>query len=186
MEGATSTVTDLGNGWVRKSLKKKMRRSEVTPMGRQLELQQWSAGVLTADNGFKLLFTPQAKANAGSNSSYQMEKIDIRKPVEKIEDPELRKEILSYFSFAKKAHLYPSDFELYLQPDNRVALLDFDKYGVIDESEKIVTFPFRGSIALEEAPVEALYTEELSSHIQKIMKGGRRRRSGTRKLRRRK
>jgi hypothetical protein len=173
MEGATSFVTNIGEGWVKKTLKRSVKRSSITPMEKQLEVQTWSAGILKPENGFKLLFTPAAKPGQSKNT-YLMEKINISRPIEKIEEPKLVAEVLNYFSLAKQNNLYPSDFELYEQPDGRIALVDFDKYGQIEASGTDVIFPFRGKIPIDSVPMEVMYSEDLSKNIKNIMKGGSR------------
>jgi hypothetical protein len=180
MEGATSTITNLGNGWVRKTMKRKAKGTKIHPIQKQLEIQKWSADTLTPANGFKLLYTPRAKANAASNS-YQMEMIDDSKQISRIELPELESELIAYFQLAKKNGYMPSDFELYEQPNKRVALLDFDKYGILDTSGTHVVYPYAGRKSLKSIPREALYSEELHKKLKNSLKGGSRRGRKTRK-----
>ena len=188
MEGATSKIERTKNGWVRKTLKRQAKKT-ATLIETQLAIQNWSASILKPENGFKLLFTPAARESSYKNS-YEMEEINNEHPIDTITSPELQKEIELYFKYAYAANYYPSDFELYEQPDKRVALLDFDKFGILSKTNKTVIFPYRGTVSLNTAPVEALYSENLSQHIQKIMRGsGKARkytRNYTRKLRSRK
>jgi len=170
MEGATSKVNVLKNGWVRKTLKRKEKK-KATPVARQLELQRWSASILTPKHGFRILFTPEARASNAANS-YEMERIDDSNPITKIEDAALEAELESYFRLAKEAGIYPSDFELYRQSNTRVALLDFDKYGRIQG--RMVNFPYRHPVSLNAVPEEALYSEAFATRLQGIMKGGKR------------
>ncbi len=172
MEGATSTLEPLKNGWIRKTLKRSAKK-KATPMAKQLELQTWSSGILTKPNGFKILFTPQARSSSVHNS-YEMEMIDVSDPVVKIDEKDLQAEIETYFRLAKAAGVYPSDFELYRQSNGRVALVDFDKFGRI--SGKTVDFPYRAPVSLNTIPEEYLYTEALAERLRNIMKGGRRNR----------
>ncbi len=173
MEGATSKVNLLKNGWVRKTLKRKEKK-KATPVARQLELQRWSAAILTPKHGFRILFTPEARASNAANS-YEMERIDDSNPITKIEDAALEAELESYFRLAKEAGIYPSDFELYKQSDTRIALLDFDKFGTIQG--RMVNFPYRHSVSLNTVPQESLYSEAFASRLQGIMKGGGRRKT---------
>lgn len=177
MEGATSTLHSLNNGWVRKTLKRKQKK-KTTPAEKQLELQQWSAATLTPAHGFRILFTPRARSST-TNNSYEMERINTRDYIEKVDDPVLEAELEQFFRQAKAAGIYPSDFELYRQADGRIALLDFDKFGKI--SGKNAVFPYRGVVPLNTVPEESLYTESLAKRIQGIMKGGQRK---TRRFRR--
>lgn len=177
MEGATSRVNLLKNGWVRKTLKRKEKK-RATPVANQLELQRWSAATLTPKNGFRVLFTPAARESNAENS-YEMEYIDDSHQIIQINDPVLQAEVESYFRLAKEAGIYPSDFELYRQPDNRVALLDFDKFGKI--VGRTVVFPYRQPVSLNAVPKEALYTEALAARIQGIMSGGKRRKTRRRR-----
>lgn len=171
MQGATSDVINLGNGWVRKQLTRKAKRSgKLTPIAKQIEIHDWSARTLQPENGFTVLFTPRIRMT-GKNNSYEMEKIDIGSPVEKIPVP-LRTEILDYFKAAKANGYYPSDFELFLQPDGRVALLDFDKYGIIRDG--IVVFPFRGTVSVNHDPIASIFNSSLVKEIRTIMKAGAR------------
>lgn len=170
MEGATSKVNIINNGWVRKTLKRREKK-KATPVSKQFEIHTWSASILTPKNGFHILFTPAARVSNTPNS-YEMERIDDSKQILKVEDPGIEKELESYFRVAKDAGIYPSDFELYLQPDGRVALLDFDKFGKI--VGRTVVFPYRLSVSLNAVPKEALYTEALATRLQRIMTGGKR------------
>ena len=156
---------------MRKQLTRKAKRSnKITPISKQLEIHQWSSQTLQPENGFTVLFTPLIRLT-GKNNSYEMEKIDDSNLIEKVPIP-LRNEIIAYFTAAKASGYYPSDFELYLQPDGRVALLDFDKYGII--RDRFVRFPFRGEISLNHEPIASIFNSSLVKEIRNIMKGGRR------------
>lgn len=185
MEGATSKIDRLKNGWVRKTLKRQAKKT-TTPVETQMEIQNWSASILTPENGFKLLFTPKARESSYKKNSYEMEEIDNENPIDTITSSELQKEIELYFQYAYQAGFYPSDFELYEQPDKRIALIDFDKFGTISKTNKTVEFPYRGKLPLNTTPIEALYSENLSQHIQKIMTGSGKKRTQTRKRKTRK
>ena len=191
MEGATSKIENIGKGWVRKTMKRKAKGTKIHPIATQVAIQIWSAETLVPANGFKLLFTPNAKAEEAANS-YQMEKIDDSNPITNITDNALEKELIAYFRLAKAGGYVPSDFELYEQPNKKVALLDFDKYGIIDESGKHVVFPYMGKKSLKSIPREALYSEELHEKLKNSLNGGgtgrgrgpgRRRDRKTRKIR---
>lgn len=175
MEGATSKLDVVKNGWVRKTLKRKEKK-KATPIETQLEVQTWSAGILTPAHGFHILFTPKARASTVANS-YEMEFIDISNPIDTIKDADLQAEIEKYFRKAKDANIYPSDFELYVQPGGQVALIDFDKFGKIQADGRTVLFPYRGSVLLNTVPKEALYSKNFANRIKDIMKGGRRRKT---------
>lgn len=171
MQGATSTIINLGNGWVRKQLTRKAKRSgKLTPIAKQREIHAWSASTLTPENGFTILFTPTIRIT-GKNNSYEMEKIDSGTPIEKI-PAALRPEIIAYFRAAKAAGYYPSDFELFLQSDGRVALLDFDKYGLVQDRN--VIFPFRGTVSVNHEPIASMFNSSLVKEIRTIMKAGAR------------
>ena len=175
MEGATSKIIPLGNGWVRKQLTRKSKKNtRITPIKQQIEFHKWSAATLTPANGFTILFTPSVRAT-GANNSYEMQQIDSSKMMEKITHPALKAEVLRYFQLAKAKGYYPNDFELYVQPDGRVALLDFDKFGLIQSDG--VAFPFRGKVPLNHEVREAIFSESLARQIQSVMKGGRRHRT---------
>ena len=175
MEGATSKLDVLKNGWVRKTLKRKEKK-KATPIETQLEVHTWSANTLTPAAGFHILFTPKARASTAANS-YEMELIDTSNPIDTIKEPDLQAEIEKYFQKAKEVNLYPSDFELYVQPGGQVALVDFDKFGKIQADGRTVLFPYRGSLSLNTVPEESLYTKNLANRIKNIMKGGRRRKT---------
>jgi hypothetical protein len=180
MEGATSRIENAEKGWVRKTLKKQAKKSKIHQIPKQLEIQQWSASILTPAHGFEILFTPKARVNVKDNS-YLMEKIDDSSQITRIEDSRLEEELVRYFSVARKAGYMPSDFELYEQPNKKVALLDFDKYGIIELDGKHVTYPYLGKKTLKSIPREALYSEGLHEKLKNSMKGGKRK---TRKQRR--
>lgn len=82
-----------------------------------------------------------------------MDRIDTQSPLPVLEAathpvlPELR----SFFFLAKQHKVYPADFELYVQPDGRVALIDVDKFAAWEDD----TLVFPWGLRLPAQPVLA-------------------------------
>lgn len=55
--------------------------------------------------------------------------------------PDLRRELQQFYRKGRSLGIYPQDFELYKQPDGRVAMVDFDKFGIWN-TDGSVEFPW--------------------------------------------
>ncbi len=130
MEGASSTVTQLAGGWVRKTQKRKVRLAATrNDVALQERLQRWCAEHLVPAAGYTHLFSPATRP-ATEPHSIEMREIDVSA------DPWLLDTLpipfqaeLARFQTAFEAatgySLY--DVEFYPQPDGRVAVVDFDQ-----------------------------------------------------------
>lgn len=127
MEGASSIVRVLGDGWVRKTQKRSARKSGRVTVAEQLRLQSWSAAHLAT--GYRQLFCPAARV-APEPNSYEMELVDTTSdpfllgalPSEYEEEV---KRFRTAFERGTGARLF--DVEFYVQKDGRLAVLDFDQ-----------------------------------------------------------
>lgn len=101
---------------------------------------------------FKLLFVPDVYEIA--NTSYTMDRVDVSKPIEmmSIQEYSVFSEIQKFFQLCRSEGIYPADFELYEQPDGRVALLDFDKFATWAKDGSI-TFPWGQTLTAKEVSV---------------------------------
>jgi hypothetical protein len=81
---------------------------------------------------------------------YKMERIDVSRPLEytAVSTHLVLSELQVFYTMAKHAGIFPADYELYEQPDGRVAMVDFDKFGTWDKTG-IVSFPW-GLLITEE------------------------------------
>lgn len=105
-------------------------------------MQEWARLVATPEHGFKLLFVPKAKDP--EKHQYKMERIDVDEPIAMLELDKvkgLKAELQRFYRVAKESGIFPADFELYLQPDGRVAMIDFDKFATWAANGS-VTFPW--------------------------------------------
>jgi hypothetical protein len=156
MEGACGQILETENaGVVVKRIKRRQaggNRSKCHDAGKQCEIQSWTSALLRPVNGFSLLFTPRAWHQASSTGetdkrAYAMERIDCSTEVNpgelNSESPELA-ELRLFYEKSKAAGIYPCDYELYRQPDGRLGLIDFDKFGSWTETENgdEVVFPW--------------------------------------------
>ncbi len=143
MEGACGKILDTEDPRV--VIKKVHRRNR--PQQRtcslrapeQARMQKW-ANNLCHEERFRVLYVPRAWDI--HDHEYKMERIDVTKPIE-------RKEIAShavlhdlqlFYKAAKKAKIFPLDFELYEQQDGRVAMIDFDKFSTWEKG--VITTPW--------------------------------------------
>lgn len=132
MEGAGSIITELADGWVRKTQKRSAKRGERNHITIQWSLQNWSFHHLTPENGYTVLFTPEPRpcTDSSTTGSYEMRMIDTSKdPLFLNGIPQaLWGEVKKFMEEFKKATGYTLyDVEFYVQPDGRVAVLDFDQ-----------------------------------------------------------
>lgn len=128
MEGASSIVTVLGDGWVRKTQKRSARRSGRVAIAEQLRLQSWAAAHL-ATGSYRKLFCPAARVALEPNS-YEMESVDTSS------DPFLLGAVPAAYedeverfqaAFERETGARLFDVEFYSQRDGRLAMLDFDQ-----------------------------------------------------------
>ena len=149
--GACGSVlaTDRAGLVVKRIHRRLKHRAKCLDARAQCAMQQWCASLLTPGNGFSVLFTPRAwlpdSAEAASERQYVMEQIDCSSglsPLSVAADPlspeaaELRR----FYEKAQAAGIFPCDYELYRQPDGRIALIDFDKFSQFANGE--VTLPW--------------------------------------------
>jgi hypothetical protein len=145
MEGANGKILDTEDPRV--VIKKIHRRNRAQHrMGshtavEQQQLQE-TCRRLCEQSGFKILFVPRAWA--AERFHYKMERICVDKPLEVMEakDHSVFEELKLFYAACKKRCLFPADIELYIQPDGRVAMVDFDKCAEwISETGEIL-FPW--------------------------------------------
>jgi transglutaminase-like putative cysteine protease len=138
-EGCGGRITVLPDGWVRKTVKRAARHYR-NSAAIQFQLQTWCAKHLTPENGYKHLFSPETRpAPEHVPKSYEQRSVVtqgvwpwiLADLAEFLEQPPLKlyREEVAAFAAAFEAgtgyKLY--DTEFFVQPDGRVAVLDFDQ-----------------------------------------------------------
>jgi hypothetical protein len=137
-------------------VRKKMRRRALgNSLDLQIHIHRMSQSILRDDNNYTTLRAPylappQAQAGGGGPAEYWMERIDTSHPLwlgdhdsvncysqHLIE--ETTRELRRYWLAMWERGIAPWDFELYVQSDNSVVLLDFDKYA--QRTGEGITFP---------------------------------------------
>jgi hypothetical protein len=127
-------------------VRKKMRRRALgNSIDTQIQLHRMSQSILRDENNYTTLrvpyLAPQTLGAAGGGpTEYWMERVDTTRPLwlgdhdsvncysqNLIE--EVIRELRRYWLAMWDRDIAPWDFELYVQPDNSVVLLDFDKYA---------------------------------------------------------
>jgi hypothetical protein len=91
----------------------------------QCKLQAWAHSILTQANGYTALYVPRSWSP--ELHQYKMERINTDIPLTNEDVPEI--ELKKFYSKARSQGIFPCDYELYKQPDGRVAMIDFDKFG---------------------------------------------------------
>ena len=68
-----------------------------------------------------------------------MQRIDCSRPIEILSNDidGLNQELAIFYMKALAYEIFPCDYELYLQDDGRVALVDFDKFGAWDSDGSV-------------------------------------------------
>lgn len=128
-EGACGKIYETKQqGVVVKRLRRDRRKSHGAK--EQCRIQCKISQILCEGNGFKLLFAPRAWG--ATDNQYSMERIDCSRPLDILgnEVDGLSQELAILYIKAMAYEIFPCDYELYLQPNGRVALIDFDKFGV--------------------------------------------------------
>lgn len=127
MEGASGKIIEEADGTVVKKVHRHLKqRAKCHGAQKQCEIQQWAARLLTPENGFTILYAPRAWITQKQQQhEYSMEKIHCVEEVAPAEVAELK----LFYARAKEVGIFPCDYELYRQPDGRVAMIDFDKFA---------------------------------------------------------
>jgi hypothetical protein len=120
----------------------------------QCQIQRFAHEHLTPKNGFTLLYTPQAWYCAlapamfpnpelyyqnNSHKQYEMERIDVSNQILDM-PPDIAAECAAYEKAVKGESLWPRGYELFRQPDGRVALISFGRFGRWDRTT--IEFPW--------------------------------------------
>lgn len=116
------------------------RRTTSLRAPEQAKMQLWARRICTMKT-FKILFVPRAwDAEA---HQYKMDRIDVSDPIDlvTVKTHAVAAELKEFYQQAKKEGIFPADFELYLQPDGRVAMVDFDKFAEWKEDGSVI-FPW--------------------------------------------
>jgi hypothetical protein len=132
MEGANGKILDTDDPKiVIKKIHRRHRaqyRGSSLTAGEQMVIQELLRR-LCLNEGFKLLFVPRAWG--AGRFQYKMERIQVDKPLELLEanSHPVFQELKIFYASCKSISLFPADFELYAQPDGRIAMVDFDKFA---------------------------------------------------------
>jgi len=125
----------------------RMTKSHRAPT--QCAIQSFAHSICTEANGYSTLYVPRAWSPTAHQ--YKMERIDTDTQLmnEGIPVEELKK----FYRDMKEEGVFPCDYELYKQPDGRVALIDFDKFGRW-LSDGTVSLPWGQIITRTSSPFE--------------------------------
>jgi hypothetical protein len=144
MEGANGKIlsTDDQNVVIKKIHRRHraQHRSSSLSAEDQMVIQE-AMRKLCMEEGFKLLFVPQAWG--AERFQYKMERICVEKPLELTDATThpVFEELKALYRCCKRKVLFPADFELYIQPDGRVAMVDFDKFALWRSTGEVI-FPW--------------------------------------------
>jgi hypothetical protein len=145
MEGACGMISVIRPGIVRKTLKRTRRGVTVMDATEQSAMQELARQVALS-LGLKKVYVPRAWRE--TDRSYIMEEINVDTPLElpALEHPSAN-ELARWVSALLKHSILALDFEAYEQPDGRVALVDFDKFGKIEGATVILPWGDRRVVA---------------------------------------
>ncbi len=125
----------------------------------QQQRMQENCRLLCESLGFKLLFVPRAWG--AERFQYKMNRICVDKPLELMEakDHAVFEELKQFYERCRRRLIFPGDVELYVQPDGRVAMVDFDKFAKWQRGE--IIFPW--GLTVQDKPIlQQLGLEHLS------------------------
>ncbi len=105
----------------------------------QARMQEWARGICVK-GGFQLLFVPRAWD--AEKHSYKMDRIQVDKPLEltEVKDNAVLEELKAFYAAAMAVCIFPLDYELYIQPNGTIAMVDFDKFSSWHNGT--ITFPW--------------------------------------------
>ncbi len=91
-------------------------------------MQEWARELCTKA-GFQLLFVPRAWD--ADKHSYKMDRIDVETPLNltDVKGHGVLEELKAFYKAAMAASVFPLDYELYVQPNGKIAMVDFDKFS---------------------------------------------------------
>lgn len=144
MEGACGKILDTEDpSVVIKKLHRRNRAQQRTcslSAEEQARKQEW-ARLLCHKEGFQKLFVPRAWD--AERFQYKMDRISVDTPLETLEakNHPVMAELTQFYKAAQQQGVFPADYELYIQPDGRVAMVDFDKFAVW-QRDGLVVFPW--------------------------------------------
>jgi hypothetical protein len=138
-EGACGKIisTDDAKVVIKRIHRHLKHRAKCLDAKRQCEIQQWASALLTPANGFSTLYAPMAWA--ADERQYFMQRVDCTEQLDPT-DMRVRADLMRFYERAREVGIFPCDYELYLQPDSRVALIDVDKFATWQDTS--VKFPW--------------------------------------------
>lgn len=144
MEGANGKILDTEDPLV--VIKKIHRRNRAhyrtgsLNAEQQARKQEWARSLCHRE-GFTMLFVPRAWD--AERFQYKMDRIQVDKPLEVLDAKThpVFAELSAFYKAAKRYNVFPADYELYMQPDGRVAMVDFDKFGLWGPTGEVL-FPW--------------------------------------------
>ena len=109
----------------------------------QARMQEWARSICVKA-GLELLFVPRAWD--AEKHSYKMDRIQVDKPLEltDVKGHAVLEELKAFYAAAMAASVFPADYELYIQPDGKIAMVDFDKFA--SWKDGTITFPWGASM----------------------------------------
>lgn len=144
-EGACGKILDTEDRAIviKKVHRHLKHRAKCLNAEKQCQMQMWAHELLTPANGFSVLYTPRAWYRDEDRHQYSMGRIDCSHEVDAFSaSAATTNELKLFYEKAKEIGIFPCDYELYRQPDGRVALIDFDKFGAWSSSGDQVVFPW--------------------------------------------
>lgn len=132
MEGACGKIliTEDPNVVIKKVHRRKRAQQRTCSLKaeEQAKMQEWARD-LCESQGFQLLYVPRAWSP--TTHTYKMERIATEDPLPltDIQGHAVLSELKVFYAKAQRLGIFPADYELYVQPDGRVAMIDFDKFG---------------------------------------------------------
>ncbi len=133
MEGTSGKISNFALNIVKKTIKQQHKAMTASD---QFELQK-KAIQICKNNNFKIIKIPNVYEC--EKNSYTMDKIDDSTPYyqnESNNNTEFIKELDIYYSEFIKIGYIPNDIECYLQDNNTIFIIDFDKYIKINSQNK--------------------------------------------------
>ena len=132
MEGACAKIMEESPTKVRKVLKR-FQAKESLPIAEQVRVQQIARAVVEG-NKLSTLMVPCVYEV--DRKSYVMDRIDDSKPLYEVTNPkaDLIVDLRSFLQRMEQKGYVMNDIECYVQPNGRVAIIDFDKCEKVEQT----------------------------------------------------
>lgn len=146
---------------------KRRKRGQSSSLTAEYYMHKFVYLLLDKNPKYRLLFTPRPLGC--KEKEYSMEAVeDSHLIYSENYSEELKTELKEFYVDLARHGFFPHDFELYLQVDGRVAMIDFEKFGEWVNSEEVIIDSFGATYFPEMLLLSPLLPSDAPSWINDI------------------